>query len=139
MENIPDPKVRQKFQAYPDGVREKMLFLRRLVLETAQETDGVGEVEETLKWGEPSYLVKGGSTVRMDWKERSPDQVAFYFNCQSALVETFRELYPERFRFEGNRAVVLGVNDDIPVDAVKHCVSLALVYHKIKHLPMLGA
>lgn len=47
-----DPKVNDKFNNYPELIREKMQFLRELVIETAGETDGVDTLEETLKWGE---------------------------------------------------------------------------------------
>ena len=53
-----NPKVEEKFNTYPKKVKVKMLALRKLVLETAKEIDGLTEIEETLKWGEPSYLVK---------------------------------------------------------------------------------
>ncbi len=96
-------------------------------------------MEETLKWGEPSYLTKGGSTIRMDWKQKSPHQYALYFNCNTSLVETFKSLYRGFFTFEGNRAIVFCETDELPVDALKHCVSLALRYHRLKHQPLLGA
>ena len=74
-----DTKVEFVFNEYPAPVRDKMLFLRHLVIETAKATDGIEELEETLKWGEPSYLTKIGSTLRMDWKPKTPDQYAMYF------------------------------------------------------------
>lgn len=40
-----------------------MQFLRELVIETAGETHGVDVLEETLKWGEPSFITKNGSTL----------------------------------------------------------------------------
>lgn len=136
---IGNPIVAQKFSDYPDSIREKLLFLRRLILEAAAELDGIGEVEETLKWGEPSYVTKTGSTIRIDWKRTDSGKYAMYFNCRTSLVETFKELYPARFRFEGNRAIVFDENDAVPVGELKHCVSMSLNYHRIKHLPMLGA
>lgn len=113
-------------------------MIREMILAEAKE-NGLGEVEETLKWGEPSYLVKGGSTVRYDWKEKSPDQYAIYFNCNTKLVDTFKELYGDKFRFEGNRAIVFGIKDFLHKKELKHCIKLTLTYHKVKHLPMLGA
>ncbi|MCP3684922.1 MAG: DUF1801 domain-containing protein, partial [bacterium] len=110
---------------------------RQLVIDTASEIKGINVLEETLKWGEPSYLTKSGSTIRMDWKSTIPGQYAIYFNCNTLLVETFKELYIDKFMFEGNRAIVFKINDEIPVGELKHCISLALTYHKIKHLPML--
>lgn len=139
MDVITDDEVTEVFENYPEHVREKLLFLRRLVLETASKTDSVDTVEETLKWGEPSYLTENGSTIRMDWKESSPGQYAMYFHCLTSLVDTFRELYRDELRFEGNRAIVFDEDDDVPVDELEHCISLALTYHDRKHLPLLGA
>ena len=119
-------------------MRKRMMRLRQLVLDTASETEGVDKLEETLKWGEPSYLTKGGSTLRMDWKDRAPNQYAIYFNCNTKLVSTFKELYGDVFTFEGKRAIVFDENDELPVDELKHCVSLTLRYHRLKHLPFLG-
>ena len=51
-----DPKVEAVFANYPDFVRDKMQHLRELVIETAEETEGVTDLEETLKWGEPSFF-----------------------------------------------------------------------------------
>ena len=119
-------------------MREKLMFLRKLVIETAEETDGVKSLEETLKWGEPSYLTKGGSTIRMDWKKSKPDQYAMYFNCKTKLVDTFKERYKDEFKYEGNRAIVFHKNDTIPINELKHCILLSLTYHSRKNLPMLG-
>jgi hypothetical protein len=138
MDKIKNPQVAKIFKNYPEPFRARLLKLRRFILETALETEGAGSVEETLKWGEPSYLTKSGSTIRMDYKPAHPDQYAMYFNCKSRLVETFRELYGGLFQFEGNRAIVFNKNDKIPVNELKHCIRLALTYHKRKHLPMLG-
>ncbi len=116
-----------------------MMFIRQLVLDTALETDGVLDIEETLKWGEPSFITKNGSTIRMDWKKSKPEQYALYFHCKTKLIDTFKELYRDLFIFAGNRAIVFNENDIIPVNELKHCISLSLNYHNIKHLPLLGA
>jgi hypothetical protein len=55
-------------------------------------------------------------------------QVAVYFHCQTNLVETFRELYPE-LSFGGNRSILLNAGDKLPAAALRHCVALALTYH----------
>ena len=139
MDRIENPNVAQVFDGYPEAMRKKMLQLRQIVPDTAAETEGVAAVEETLKWGEPSFLTKGGSTIRMDWKAKSPHQYALYFNCNTSLVDTFNALYESVFTFAGNRAIVFRETDELPVDALKHCVTLALRYHRLKHLPLLGA
>ena len=61
-----DPRVEHKFETYPKGVKPKLMYLRNLIIEVASENPAIEEIEETLKWGEPSYLVKKGSTIRID-------------------------------------------------------------------------
>ena len=139
MKLISNPKVKDVFKQYPKSVQPQLLHLRALVVSVAAEIDGLDQLEETLKWGEPSYLTKHGSTVRMDWKEKNPEQFALYFKCTSKLVPTFKTLYNNKFEFEGNRAIVFKLNDKIPEAELKHCISMAFTYHKIKHLPLLGA
>lgn len=134
-----NPKTTEVFENYPDFVRSQMEQLRELVLEAASKVDDLENLEETLKWGEPSYLTKHGSTVRIDWKEKKPDQYAMYFKCTSKLVPTFKELYQDTFTFEGDRAIVFKLDEKIPEKELKHCIKLALTYHKVKHLPLLGA
>ncbi len=134
-----DPRVAPVFNNYPDTVKDGMLYLRRLILETANEIEGIKELEETLKWGEPSYLTKNGSTIRIDWKEKNPDKMAMYFKCTSKLVPTFKAIYKNKFEFEGNRAILFKLNSNVPETELKHCISLALRYHRLKHLPLLGA
>ncbi|WP_197081789.1 hypothetical protein [Paenibacillus sp. E194] len=65
MVEIENTKVAAVFEHYPLHIQGKLFFLRQLILDTASETDGVGSVEETLKWGEPSYVMKKGSTIRI--------------------------------------------------------------------------
>jgi len=135
---IRDPEVAAAFDRCPPGIRSKLLFLRALILETAAETDGAGPVEEAVRWGEPSYIAKHGSTVRIGWKKSQPDRYALYFHCRTRLVPTFREVHAGRFSFEGNRAIVFAERDEVPVDALRQCIVLALTYHRRKHLPLLG-
>ena len=123
--------VEAVFDAYPKPVKAKLQALRRLILDVAKTTKGVGLVEETLKWGQPSYLTpetKSGSTVRIDQVKPVPGQYAVYFHCQTNLVETFRELYPE-LRYGGSRCILLNAEDKVPEAELRHCVALALTYH----------
>jgi len=133
-----NPEVKLVFNDYPNSIRDKMNTLRELIIETANETDGIIKLEETLKWGEPSYLTKTGSTIRIDWKSKSPNQYAIYFQCTSRLVETFKMIFKNTFNFEGKRAIIFQLENDIPKEELKHCIKAALTYHKVKHLPTLG-
>jgi hypothetical protein len=133
-----NPEVELVFNNYPDSVRSKMFALRKLVIDTAKEIDGITKLEENLKWGEPSYLTKNGSTLRMDWKAKNPEQYALYFKCTSRLVETFKLVFKNTLKYEGNRAIVFELDDVIPTDIIKQCIKSTLTYHKVKHLPSLG-
>ncbi|MEQ1513509.1 MAG: DUF1801 domain-containing protein [Lysobacteraceae bacterium] len=125
------PEVAETFARYPSEARAKLLALRRLILSTAQRTEGVGAVAESLKWGEPAYRANNtrmGSTVRIDWKPAKPGQYAMYFHCKTTLVQTFRTLFPNDFGFEGNRAIVFDMDAELPEDAVRICIEAALTY-----------
>jgi len=130
-------EVEAVFNTYNTGLREKLLGLRQLIFATAAETKGVGSLEETLKWGQPSYLTrapKSGSTIRIDAIKSMSGQYAMYFHCQTTLVETFREVYPDELTYEGCRAIVFNVNEIVAEKPLRHCIALALTYHlnKIK-------
>jgi Domain of unknown function (DU1801) len=124
--------VARVFEKYPPAVRRKLLALRSLIFKTASLTSGVGKLEESLKWGEPTYSTKqskSGSPIRIDWKTSQPAQYEIFFHCQTNLIATFRALFSAELKFEGNRAIVLNVADALPRDAIALCITAALTYH----------
>ncbi len=129
--------VKQIFERYPEHVKPSMLNLRDLILETASKLKSDTEIEETLKWGEPSYLIQGGTTIRIDWKESNPECIGIYFNCQTKLIDTFRTVYGNELSFEGNRAILIDINSDLPQEVIEDCVNVAFTYHQRKKLPLL--
>lgn len=129
------PVVAEVFASFPANIRPKLMALRKLILETAAATEGVGPITETLKWGEPAYLTavsKSGSTIRIGWKKSAPTRYALYFHCQTNLVESFRALFPDVLEFEGNRAIVFDESDSLPADCLAICIAAALTYHRNK-------
>jgi hypothetical protein len=127
-----NPDVAAVFANYPADVRARLLQLRGLIFETAAATAGVGELEETLRWGEPSYLTtrsRSGSLIRIHWKPSDGDRYRMYFHCQTNLVATYRALYPTELAYDGNRSIALPRNERAPLDALRHCIALALTYH----------
>src|SRR6202451_4405304 len=110
------PAVEEVFRAYPKPLKARLLALRRLIFDTAKTTTGVGALQETLKWGQPSYLTpetKSGTTIRIDRVKSDASQYAVYFHCQTDLVETFRKLYPTELTYGGNRSILLDAQDGI--------------------------
>jgi len=133
MRPFASPAVAKTFDACPPPLRHKLLALRELIFQTAAGTAGVGELEETLKWGEAAYLTSAtgsGSTVRIAWKKARPTQYAICFNCQTTLVDTFKTLFPTEFRYQGRRAIVFEASDPVPTDALAFCIAAALSYHR---------
>lgn len=131
-------QVLEKLNGYPEPAKLALLTIRNWIDEVAQQ-DNLDEVEETFKWGEPAYLVKQGSTIRMDYKRKYQGKIALYFNCKTQLIDTFKEVYSNEFEYQGNRLMLIDLNKPLPEASIKHCLSLALNYHKLKHLKLLGA
>jgi len=112
----PGAAVDAVFDTCPGPIKTKLKALRRLILDTAKATKGVGRIEEALKWGQPSYLTAetgSGSTIRIDRVKSAANQVAVFFHCQTDLVDTFRELYP-KLSYSGNRAILLDARAKLP-------------------------
>jgi hypothetical protein len=131
----PDPSVGETFAAFPPSVRKKILALRRLIFETADATEGVGPITETLKWGQPSHLIeasRSGTTIRLGWKASAPTQYAMYVHCQTHLVDSFRTLFPRDLTFEDNRAIVFQLDDTLAKEPLSGCIAMALTYHRQK-------
>ena len=127
------PEVAATFGDYPEPMRSELLALRELVLATASETEGVGAITESLKWGEPAYLTKetrSGSTIRIaPTNAKSAHDYAMFFICSTNLVNDFRAQFGDTFAYEGERAVLFTVGDSVPVDELRECVRQALTYH----------
>lgn len=124
--------VARTFQGYPNDVRKKLLDLRKLILEVGKELKEHGSIEETLKWGEPSYLItepRVGTTVRIHWLKSKPNQIGMYFNCQTTLIQDFKNKFGNQFNYEGKRALIFDRNGAVPLKAVKECVRMGLTYH----------
>lgn len=134
---IVSAEVAAVFDTYPAEIKTKLLFLRQLIFDVASKTAGVGELEETLKWGQPSYLTtqsKSGSLIRIDQIKSQPGKYAMYFHCQTSLIDTFKEMFRADFKFQGNRSIIFERTDRVPIKKLRHCISLALTYHRNKKL-----
>lgn len=124
--------VAEVFATYPPATKARLHELRDLIYQVAATTDGVGTIEEALRWQQPSYLTPetgSGSTIRLDAIKGQPEKYAIYFHCQTGLVDDFKLRYPKQLRYEGNHAIIFDVADKVPDAELRHCVSLALTYH----------
>ncbi len=104
--------------------------LRDLIHHVAFEVDAWPLVEE-LKWGQPSYRSPHGNEstpVRIGWS--GSGDVALLAHCQSSVVPEFRAAFGDRFRFDGDRAVLVGESDVGRLDELTEFVSRALTYRR---------
>jgi len=127
-------EVEKAFNAYSEKLKDRLLVLRHLIFKIAEETKEIGDIEETLKWGNPSYLTsrpKSGTTIRLSQVALSSDKYAVSVHCQTTLVAEFKEIY-SNMEYDGNRSIILDINDHLPLDVVKHFIYSALTYHHRK-------
>jgi hypothetical protein len=105
--------------------------VRRLIHEAAALDPSVGVLDESLKWGQPSFTPARpgiGSSVRIEAREDG--RYALMFICTTPLVDDFRALYADVLTLEGKRAIVLDEGFDRA--AVRHCIALALTHKRRK-------
>lgn len=133
-------KVESVFEDYPRPLRKKLDRMRDLIFEVAVETEGVGPLEETLKWGSPSYLTcetLSGTTVRIDRIGWQKEKYGIFVHCQSGVMDQFKAAFGDEFDYDGNRGLILDAKHELPEEAVRHFIWLALTYHlRKKRKPM---
>jgi hypothetical protein len=130
-----DAQVKKTFSSYPEHIREKMLELRSLIYEVAEQCEQVEFLSESLKWGEPSYVPskpRTGTPIRLGWKKENPHQIGVYVNCRTTLIKTFRKQFNEQLHFEGTRAIMLDAETTIPRTELAIFFKAALQYHSSK-------
>ncbi len=132
MSTFQNPEVEAVFNAYPETVRANLLALRQLILDVATSDPDIGPLQETLKWGQPSYLTtqtKSGTTVRIGQLKDDPSGYGMFVHCQTTLVSAYRELYADQLSFDGNRCVRFKADEKPEADILRHCIRMALTYH----------
>ncbi len=131
---MPAP-VAEVFTRFPEPVRQRLLEIRDLIFTVADETEGVGPLTETLKWGEPAYLTEksgSGKTIRLGISKAAPKDCAVLVNCKTTLIATFRAHFADDFAFEGQRALIVPANGDLRREPLALCLRAALTYHRQK-------
>lgn len=124
-------EVGRAFGALPVPIGKRLLQVRALIFATAAAHEEVGRLTETLKWGEPAYLTDEtgtGSTIRLG-RVKDSAHAAILFNCQTTLIDSFRERFPDRFEYRQTRALLLPMAGRLPKRELSVCLSLALTYH----------
>lgn len=132
MNDFQSDEVRAVFDSYPEKYQKPLLIIRELIFKVASETDGVGLINETLKWGQPSYFTvetRSGTAIRLGRFEDS--YLAVFVHCQTTLIDKFRTLFPQ-LNYSKNRAIVFMPEDELPIDELSMCIEMSLTYNKLK-------
>ncbi|TGK82630.1 hypothetical protein EHQ24_10915 [Leptospira noumeaensis] len=104
--------------------------IRTWIYELSKSDEKIGEIEECLKWGEPSFLTpktKSGSTIRM--AKVNEFEFALYFNCKTTIAQEIAMEFPE-LNCDGRRAVYFSVSKKLSKAKLIACLKKALLYHK---------
>lgn len=120
------------FADYSANIRRRLLELRQLIFDTARETQGVGKIEETIRWGQPSYITAqsgSGTTIRLDKVKNKLGHLAIYVHCQTSLIDDFRNKYGNALNFETNRAIHFSEREALPAKKLGEFIRAALTYH----------
>ena len=128
----PPKFIKAIINEYPTGIQRKILELRTLIYKTANDTEGCGQILESLKWNEPSYATrpKTGAPIRLAWHAKRPDEFGLYVPCQTSLIRSFKNKYPKKFTYDGTRGIIFSKSDDVSDKAVKDFMQMALTYYK---------
>lgn len=132
-----NPTIAGKFQAYPAPLRKKLLSLRKMIFDMAASQGEIGVIEETLKWGQPSYSSrnKSATPIRLGQVKNRPGHIALYVHCQSRVIDMFKEIHASdagQFEYDGTRALIIDSTAPLPKAALKSFIRLALTYHLTK-------
>lgn len=126
---MPDA-VQAVIAEYPADARAGVLRLRALIYEVAEEVPSAGEIEECLKWGQPAYLAKTGSTLRIGVHKKAG--FALFAHCQTTIIAAYAQAFPGWDRIDGNRAMLFDSPEQIEPARLAKLIRYALTYHAQK-------
>ena len=111
---------------------QQALWRCRTLFHLIADENGLGDLDEALKWGQPAWRPKRprtGSTLRMGWSEVTPDQLALYVDCKTDLAQRMYSLYPDLPRNDGRRALAISLAQAFPEQAMAHLAEMTFSYH----------
>lgn len=122
------PKIEAAFAAFPQPAHETLLAMRELIFEIAA-TLPIDGVQESLKWGQPSYIgnkPNSGTPVRLGLTKAG--DVAVLTHCQSTVMSDFQAICPRDLRFDDNRALLLDADTPPDPAVIAPLIRAALTY-----------
>jgi hypothetical protein len=118
------PEIDAAIRAAPVASQAGLSYLRARIHEIAR-AEGL-TVEESLKWGQPSFRAPHGSPLRIGVPKSGG--FAIYAHCSTRLMADFATVAPTAC-IEGNRAVQFADLSDAETQPLDLLIRAALVYH----------
>jgi hypothetical protein len=125
--------VERIFSVASEDVQKYLKKLRFMIFSVAQADPDIGPIEETVKWGQVSYIpsqTRSGTTIRI--ADYGSGKVAMFFHCQTTMIPDVKQLFGDTFCYEKNRALILPAEEAWPESELKVCIHMALTYHNRK-------
>ena len=123
------PGIPSVFQSFPENIRSDLLRLREMIFEVQAETPEAGEIEESLKWGQPSYATRPKTGTPLRLAATKSGGFGLFVHCQSRVIPELETTFPGEFELDGNRGVLFSPGDVLPEDKLKIMIARALTYH----------
>tara|TARA_R110002094_G_scaffold23868_14_gene36157 strand:- start:1518 stop:1952 length:435 start_codon:yes stop_codon:yes gene_type:complete len=133
MDNAPSPLL-SRISRWSEPAQQKLWHCRAMFHEIAEKA-GVGALDETLKWGQPSWRPtkpRTGSTLRMDWNPKFPDRLSLFVDCKTDLAARMQTLYPDLPENDGQRHLAIDLYAPLPEQAITHLADMTFTYHRTK-------
>lgn len=111
---------------------QNALWSCRAVFHDIAAQNALGPLDETLKWGKPSWRPKRprtGSTLRMDWQPNAPHRLSLFVDCKTDLAARMADLYADVLTNDGRRAMGLALTAPLPEQAIAHLAQMTFTYH----------
>ena len=126
--------ILNQIDRWPETAQQHLLALRALFHEVAQDA-GIGPLDESLKWGQPSWRprkARMGTTLRLNWSPDAPAHLAAYVDCKTDLASQMSTRFPGQFHYAGRRAMSFALAQPMPEAALRQLALLTFTYHRAK-------
>ena len=133
MENAPSPLL-MRIARWSEPA-QRTLWQCRAMFHDVAEKAGAGPLDETLKWGQPSWRPmkpRTGSTLRIDWSPKYPSRLSLYVDCKTDLAARMQILYPDLPENDGQRHLAVALDAPLPEQAIAHLADMTFTYHRTK-------
>lgn len=121
---------------WPDAAQARLWACRALFHQIAQDAK-VGRLDETLKWGQPSWrpvAPRTGSTLRAGWHSDRAQMLSLFVDCKTDLAARMRDFYPHLPLNDGRRHLAVAIEGPLPQQALSHLAEMTFTYHRARRL-----